>query len=69
MRNYDLQNKWQKLLTPDIVALLTQIHECKGEQNLFIEAHSDTLTRTPEKNRSGQNNPSHQKRAGNCRLS
>ena len=48
MRNYDLQNKWQKLLTPDIVAQLTQIHEFKGEQNLFIEAHSDTLTQLVE---------------------
>ena len=48
MRKYDLQNKWQKLLTPDIVALLTQIHEFKGEQNLFIEAHSDTLTQLVE---------------------
>lgn len=44
MHNYDLQNKWQKLLLPDIVALLTQIHEFKGEQNLFIEANRDTLT-------------------------
>lgn len=48
MRNYDLKNKWQKLLTPDIVALLTQIHEFKGEQNLFIEANSDTLTQLVE---------------------
>jgi Fic family protein len=48
MRNYDLQNKWQQLLTPDIVALLTQIHEFKGEQNLFIEANSDTLTQLVE---------------------
>ena len=44
MHNYDLQNKWQKLLLPDIVALITQIHEFKGEQNLFIEANRDTLT-------------------------
>ena len=44
MRKYDFQNEWQKLLVPDIVALLTQIHEFKGEQNLFIEANSDTLT-------------------------
>ena len=48
MRNYTLQNKWEKLLTPDIVALLTQIHEYKGEQNLFIEANSDTLTQLVE---------------------
>ncbi len=44
MRNYNLQKEWEKLLTPDIVAQLTQIHEFKGEQNLFIEANSDTLT-------------------------
>ena len=48
MRKYDFQNKWQKLLAPDIVALLTQIHEFKGEQNLFIEANSDTLTQLVE---------------------
>lgn len=48
MRSYDYLSKWQQLLTPDIVALLTQIHEFKGEQNLFIEAHSDALTRLIE---------------------
>jgi len=48
MRSYDLSNKWQKLLTPDIVALLTQIHEFKGEQNLFIEANSDSLVKLLE---------------------
>ena len=48
MRKYDFQNKWQKLLVPDIVALLTQIHEFKGEQNLFIEANCDTLTQLVE---------------------
>ena len=44
MRNYNYKNKWQKLLTPEIVSLLTQIHEYKGEQTLFIEAKADTLT-------------------------
>jgi len=48
MRNYNYQNKWQKLLTPEIVSLLTQIHEYKGEQNLFIEAKADTLTQLVE---------------------
>jgi len=48
MRNYTLQNKWQELLLPDIVTLLTQIHEFKGEQTLFIEANSDTLTQLLE---------------------
>ena len=44
MREYNYEKTWQKLLTPDIVALLTQIHEYKGEQNLFIEAKPDALT-------------------------
>ena len=48
MRNYDLQNKWQELLKPDIVMLLTQIHEYRGEQTLFVEANSDTLTQLVE---------------------
>lgn len=48
MRKYEFQNEWQKLLVPDIVALLTQIHEFKGEQNLFIETNSDTLTQLVE---------------------
>ncbi len=48
MRSYNLQRQWENLLTPDIVALLTQIHEFKGEQNLFIEANRDALTRLLE---------------------
>lgn len=43
MRNFDFKEEYQKLLTPDIVALLTQIHEHKGQQNLFIEAKKDAL--------------------------
>ena len=42
MRTYDFTKNYEKLLTPDIVALLTQIHEYKGEQALFIEAKADT---------------------------
>lgn len=48
MRKYDFRNEWQNLLVPDIVALLTQIHEFKGEQNLFIKTNSDTLTQLAE---------------------
>lgn len=48
MRNYSYKNKWQKLLTPEVVSLLTQIHEHKGEQTLFIEAKADTLTQLVE---------------------
>ncbi|MGN0542236.1 MAG: Fic family protein [Acutalibacteraceae bacterium] len=43
MRNYDFDN-WKTLLTPDIVSLLTTIHEFKGEQALFVEAKADILT-------------------------
>lgn len=48
MRKYDYNSKWKALLTPEIVTMLSQIHEFKGEQNLFIEAKSDTLTRLLE---------------------
>ena len=48
MRTYNYNKKWQQLLTPEIVTMLSQIHEFKGEQNLFIEAQSDTLTQLVE---------------------
>lgn len=48
MRTYDYNKKWQQLLTPEIVTMLSQIHEFKGEQNLFIEAQSDTLAQLVE---------------------
>lgn len=48
MRAFDYGEKWKKLLTPEIVVLLTQIHEFKGEQSLFIEAKADTLTQLVE---------------------
>lgn len=44
MRSFDYKEKWKKLLTPEIVTYLTQIHEFKGEQTLFIEAKADTLS-------------------------
>ncbi len=48
MRVYDYSESWQTLLTPDIVTMLTQIHEYKGEQALFIEAKQDILTQLVE---------------------
>ncbi len=48
MRQYDYSNKWQKLLTPEIVQFLTRIHEYKGEQTLFIEAKTDELNQLVE---------------------
>ena len=43
MRQFEYKESWKKLLTPNIVSLLTSIHEYKGEQNLFIESDSDKL--------------------------
>ncbi len=44
MRKYDYLDRYSRLLTPEIVSYLSQIHEFKGQQNLFIEAQADTLT-------------------------
>lgn len=43
MRDYNYRKNWNDLLTPEIVKKLTLIHEYKGEQRLFIEAHKDEL--------------------------
>ena len=48
MREFDYRNKWKKLLTPEIVSMIAQIHEYKGEQTLFIEAKKDTLVQLVE---------------------
>ena len=48
MRTYKFSKNYSKLLAPDIVTLLTQIHEYKREQTLFIEAKADTLTKLME---------------------
>ena len=44
MKSFDYIDTPKSLLTPDIVAMLTSIHEHKGKQELFVEAHSDALT-------------------------
>ena len=43
MKTFDYKNVPKALLTPDIVSMLTSIHEHKGKQELYIEAHSDAL--------------------------
>lgn len=48
MRDFSYKNKWEKLLTPEIVSMLTQIHEFKGEQKLLTETKKDELTRLVE---------------------
>lgn len=44
MRTFDFAKTYDTLLTPELVSLVGQIHEYKGEQALFIEAKPDTLT-------------------------
>jgi Fic family protein len=44
MKTFDYKNAPKALLTPDIVAMLTSIHEHKGKQELYIEAHAEALT-------------------------
>lgn len=48
MRKFDYKINYKKLLQPDIVRLISQIHEYKGEQMLFIEAKVDTLSQLVE---------------------
>ena len=43
MRTLNYKETYQKLLTPEIVSFLAQIHEQKGQQNLFLEAKKDSL--------------------------
>jgi len=44
MKIFDYSDIPKTLLTPDIVSMLTSIHEHKGKQGLYIEAHADVLT-------------------------
>jgi len=44
MKDFDYKNTPKTLLTPEIVAMLTSIHEHKGKQELYVEAHADALT-------------------------
>lgn len=48
MRQFEYKKEYAKLLSPDVVGMLTVIHEYRGEQNLFIEAKSDVLVQLLE---------------------
>lgn len=48
MREYTYSKIYHQLLTPEIVSLLGQLHEFKGQQTLFMEAKSDTLGQLAE---------------------
>ena len=43
MRTLNYKTGYQKLLSPEIVSYLAQIHEMKGQQNLFVEAQKDAF--------------------------
>ena len=44
MHTFDYKEAPKLLLTPDIVNMLSSLHEFKGKQELYIEAESDILT-------------------------
>ncbi len=44
MRAFHFKSEYNKLLMAEVVAYLTQIHEYKGQQNLFIEVKADALS-------------------------
>ena len=44
MHEFDFINHPKDLLTPEVVSILTRLHECRGRQELFIEAEADVLT-------------------------
>ena len=43
MRDFDYIASPAKLLTPEIVQMVSSIHEHKGKQELFLEANADEL--------------------------
>ena len=44
MHTFDYKEAPKKLLIPDIVNMLSALHEFRGKQELYIEAESDVLT-------------------------
>lgn len=48
MRTFDYSKKWEKALIPEIVALLTQIHEFKGKQEQYLDVKADVLSQLIE---------------------
>ena len=44
MHEFDFINRPKDLLTPEVVSILTRLHECRGRQELFIETEANVLT-------------------------
>lgn len=43
VRSFEYSKASEKLLTTEIVQMIAMIHECKGRQDLFLEANQDEL--------------------------
>ena len=48
MHEYEYINKPEELLTPEVVQMLGTLRECKGRQDLYVEAKADVLTQLLE---------------------
>lgn len=48
MRTFNYNKKWEKALIPEIVTLLTQIHEFKGKQEQYLDVKADVLSQLVE---------------------
>lgn len=48
MRDYQFKKEYNQLLSPEIVMLLSQIHEFKGKQDFMADANADVLTQLIE---------------------
>lgn len=48
MRDYQFKKEYNQLLSPEIVMLLSQIHEFKGKQDFMADANADVLTQLVE---------------------
>lgn len=44
MKKYDYREKWKELLTPEIISLLTTIHEYKWKQRLIAKRYTGVLS-------------------------
>lgn len=44
MREFNYENLPGELMIPEIFNIISKIHECKGRQEMYIEADSDVLT-------------------------
>jgi Uncharacterized conserved protein len=44
MHNFDYRDTPRTLLTPEVINMLTKLHELKGKQELYIEAEPDVLS-------------------------